>query len=239
MSLADPPRAAGRSGTCPVLRSRTRRIRKAASRSRGDRGRHRRGAVRRQSAAVLRDRRMERRAGRLRGLVRQFLDLQRPLRHLSGRSVRPPGAARQGHRQGAAGASRESNAWRTAGRVCNGRCWTGTRRRSNSTNRSAPILMDEWTICRVGGPGADGAGARDAVMEIVLIVAVAENGVIGRRWRHSVAAEIRHAALQGADIGQAGGDGTQDLRLDRPAAARTDQYRRDARPGLSRRTASW
>ena len=27
---------------------------------------------------------------------------------------------------------------RTAGRGCNGRCWTGIRRRSNSTNRSAP-----------------------------------------------------------------------------------------------------
>ena len=63
--------------------------------------------------------------------------------------------------------------------------------------------------------GADGAGARDAMMEIVLIVAVAENGVIGRRRRHSVAAEIRHAALQGADDGQARRDGPQDLRLDR------------------------
>src|ERR1700748_1753618 len=29
------------------------------------------------------------------------------------------------------------NAWQTAGRACNGRCWTGTRPRSNSTNRSA------------------------------------------------------------------------------------------------------
>ena len=29
------------------------------------------------------------------------------------------------------------SAWRTAGRDCNGRCWTGIRRRSNSTNRSA------------------------------------------------------------------------------------------------------
>ena len=36
-------------------------------------------------------------------------------------------------------------------------------------------------------------------MEIVLIVAVAENGVIGREQRHSVAAEIRSATLQGDD----------------------------------------
>ncbi len=28
-------------------------------------------------------------------------------------------------------------AWRMAGRGCNGRCWTGTRPRSSSTNRSA------------------------------------------------------------------------------------------------------
>ena len=41
------------------------------------------------------------------------------------------------------------------------------------------VLMDEWTVCRVGGPALDRAGARDALMEIVLIVAVAENGVIG------------------------------------------------------------
>ena len=55
-------------------------------------------------------------------------------------------------------------------------------------------------------------------MEIVLIVAVAENGVIGARRRDAVAVEIRHAALQGADHGQAGGDGAQDLRVARPAA---------------------
>ena len=29
------------------------------------------------------------------------------------------------------------HAWRTAGRGCNGRCWTGIRRRSSFTNRSA------------------------------------------------------------------------------------------------------
>ena len=49
-------------------------------------------------------------------------------------------------------------------------------------------------------PGAGGAGAGSAMMEIVLVVAVAENGVIGRRRRNSLAAEIRHAALQGDDL---------------------------------------
>ena len=41
------------------------------------------------------------------------------------------------------------------------------------------VLMDEWTVCRVGGPALTRAGAGSALMEIVLIVAVAENGVIG------------------------------------------------------------
>ena len=100
------------------------------------RGRHRHSAVWRQSAVVLRDRGMERRACRLRGLVPQFLDLQRPLRHLSGRFVRASRATRQRHRQGAAGASRP-RVRPTAGRDCNGRCWTGTHRRLSSTDRSA------------------------------------------------------------------------------------------------------
>ena len=42
------------------------------------------------------------------------------------------------------------------------------------------VLMDEWTVCRVGGPSARRARAGNALMEIVLIVAIAENGVIGR-----------------------------------------------------------
>ena len=41
-------------------------------------------------------------------------------------------------------------------------------------------LMDEWTVCRVGGPALTALAQGDAVMEIVLVVAVAENGVIGR-----------------------------------------------------------
>ena len=55
-----------------------------------------------------------------------------------------------------------------------------------------------------------------------------------RQWRHTVAAEIRHAALQGHDDRQAGRDGPQDLRLVAPAAARTHQYRRHARCEFSR-----
>ena len=55
----------------------------------------------------------------------------------------------------------------------------------------------------------------------MLLAAVAENGVIGRDnalpWRLS----IRPQAVQGAHARQAGGDGPQDLSLDRQAAART------------------
>ena len=52
----------------------------------------------------------------------------------------------------------QGNASRTAGRVCNGRCLTGTRRRSNSTNRSA---LTDGRVDGVPGrrSGADGAGA--------------------------------------------------------------------------------
>src|SRR4051812_36303223 len=58
------------------------------------------------SGIYLEDRRRARRPGRLRGLDRQFLDLQRSLRNLSGRSVPSSGAARKGHRQSAAGGPR-------------------------------------------------------------------------------------------------------------------------------------
>ena len=76
-------------------------------------------------------------------------------------------------------------------------------------------------------------------MEIVLIVAVAENGVIGAGGAIPWRLKSDMAALQGDDVGQARGDGTQDLRLDRPAASRTDQYRRDARSRAFAPTASW
>ena len=55
-------------------------------------------------------------------------------------------------------------------------------------------------------------------MEIVLIVAVAENGVIGAGGAIPWRLKIRSAAPQGDDDGQAGRDGPQDLRLAAPAA---------------------
>ena len=60
------------------------------------------------------------------------------------------------------------------------------------------VMMDEWTLCRLTGPALAAPREGRAMMEIVLIVAVAENGVIGADdaipWR----LKIRHAALQGA-----------------------------------------
>ncbi len=72
-------------------------------------------------------------------------------------------------------------------------------------------------------------------MEIVLIVAVAENGVIGAGGAMPWRLKSDHGALQGDDLGQARGDGAQDLRLGRSAASRTNQYRGHARCGLSSR----
>ena len=75
-------------------------------------------------------------------------------------------------------------------------------------------------------------------MEIVFVVAIAENGVIGQGnaipWR----LKSDHAALQGADHGQAGGDGPQDVSVAaKPLAGRTNiVVTRDA--GF-RRTARW
>ena len=41
------------------------------------------------------------------------------------------------------------------------------------------VLMDEWTVCRVSGPALTALAQGRTLMEIVLIAAVAENGVIG------------------------------------------------------------
>ena len=82
--------------------------------------------------------------------------------------------------------------------------------------------------------GAGGACAGSALMEIVLIVAVADNGVIGAGGAIPWRLKSRSAALQGDDDGQAGGDGPQDLRLAAPAAARAHQYRRHPRCEFSR-----
>ncbi len=102
------------------------------------------------------------RAGRLRGLVRQFFHLQRPLRNLSGRSVRPSGAARQRHRQGAAGASRA--AVRGQRLVATAMVGAGL---EHAVDRILQIARrgPDGRVDGVPGrrSGADGAGARDAL----------------------------------------------------------------------------
>ena len=141
----DPPRAPWRRRARARLHPRARRIREARARGRRrTEAIDRRGAVRAESARVLRHRRMGRRAGRLCALVLQLLDLPRPPRHLSRGPVRRARASRQGHRQGAA---------RHLARRCvaegwaasNGRCSTGTSRRSTSTiaRRGADGRLDD------------------------------------------------------------------------------------------------
>src|ERR1700722_4500244 len=129
---------------------------------------------------------MERRACRLRGLVHQFFHLQRPLRNLSGGPVRPSGAARQRHRQGAAGASGAAvpGQWLVAIAVVGAGLEHAVDRILQIARRGPDGRVDGVPGQR---SGADGAGARDvmsdamrnAPMEIVLLVAVADNGVIG------------------------------------------------------------
>ena len=94
-------------------------------------------------------------------------------------------------------------------------------------------LLDEWTGCARQRRRAGAARAAGAMMQIVLIAAVAENGVIGRGgtmpWR--LKSDMRH--FRALTIGQAGGDGAQDLSVARDqAAARAHQHRGDARPEL-------
>src|SRR5207344_17030 len=104
--------------------------------------------------------------------------LQRPVRHLSRRPVRPSGAARQGHRQGAADPS--CQAMRRERLVAAAMVGAGLEyavdRILQIAGRRADGRMDGVPGRR---SGADGAGAGDAMTEIVLIAAVAENGVIG------------------------------------------------------------
>ena len=84
------------------------------------------------------------------------------------------------------------------------------------------------------------ARRRGAVNDVAvsIIAAVAENGVIGDGGAHALAAVDRPEALQGADPGQAGDHGPEDLRIDRQAARRPGQHRRLAAAGLPRRRAS-
>ena len=67
---------------------------------------------------------------------------------------------------------------------------------------------------------------------IEIVVARADNGVIGARRRPALAAARGPEAFQGADHGQADDHGPQDLRKLPGSSARPPPYRADPRPGL-------
>src|SRR5258707_941201 len=126
------------------------------------------------------------RAGGLCRLVRQFLHLQRQARHLSGGSVRPAGVARQRHRQGPPGASRQPvRGERLVALAMGGaRLECAVDRILQIARRSDDGRVDDLPA-QWRRAGAAGAGS--AMMEVVFVVAVAENGVIGSNgaipWR--------------------------------------------------------
>ena len=90
-----------------------------------------------------------------------------------------------------------------------------------------------------GVSGCDGDAVAHRRSTLVAGRCVAENGVIGQGGATAVAAQIRHAAFPRAHHGQAGGDGAQDLSVDRQAAAGPHQHRGEPRSGISPRRACW
>src|SRR5262249_18625611 len=121
-----------------------------------------------------------------RGLVLQFFHLLRPLRHLPRGPVRSPCASRQGYRQGAARPSCKTLRCERLGATA----VVGAR-----LERAVDRLL-QIARCRADGrmdcvprqrSGARSASESQILMEIVLIAAVADNGVIGANgaipWR--------------------------------------------------------
>ena len=87
-------------------------------------------------------------------------------------------------------------------------------------------MLDEWTICRVSGEALRSASRSAALMQIVLIAAVADNGVIGRGgtmpWR--LKSDMRH--FRALTIGKPVVMGRKTYLVARDqAAAEAHQYR--------------
>ena len=99
-----------------------------------------RRAVRAGAGCVRPRRRGGRRGRRVRPLVPVVLDLAGPPRHLPRGPLRPTRAPRRRARTGPAGHPGRDRRRARLRPASSGRCWTGTRRRSGSTGRSAPRL---------------------------------------------------------------------------------------------------
>ena len=95
------------------------------------------------------------------------------------------------------------------------------------------VLMDEWTVCRVNGPALTALARGTTLMEIVFVVAIAENGVIGQGntipWRLKTDQQRFKAITMGKPIVM----GRKTFQSLPQAAAGAHQHRDDARCGLS------
>ena len=150
-------------------------------------------------------------------LVLHLFDVSRPARHLARGSVRRPRRC-----AATASARRCSSIWRSA--ACakgsggsNGRCSTGTSRRSTSIRAQGASLHGRLAALPGDRRGARQAGGSMSVA-VAIIAAVADNGVIGNGNTIPVAAAVGFRAFQAHDDGQAADHGA--ARRSRASAGR-------------------
>ena len=104
-------------------------------------------------------------------------------------------------------------------------------RRRTAVSSAALAAADVLADYRGAAAATIAAMPRPAVS---LVAAVARDGGIGHARRPARSPAGRPAPLQADHARHADRDGPEDLAVDRPAAARAAQHRRQPRPGLSR-----
>ena len=236
------PRARRGARSCSQFVRELAEYEKLTPRGRHDRGDDRRGAVRAERRALFCD--IAEWNGEPVGFAvwfSNYLDLQRPARHLSRGPVRAAGASRQGHRQGADGPSRAPSA------SANG--WTrfewSVLDWNDAVDRVLQIARRE-TAGRMDRLPRQRATRSRKLAEAGVDADRARRGALPTMASSGAAARCRGGsnptcAISGADARQAGGDGAQDLSLDvvKPLPGRTNiVVTRDpafTAPGVARR----